>query len=389
MKLCFWWSIVSQHQSAYVRELARSNDVVVVAERHISEDREQLGWGVPDLGNARIIVDPTDSQMRELLRESDERIHVLQGWRGCRLCRRVLSRRNRPARFGVVVEACDERGTRGFIRTLYYRALLASRNGKADFVFSMGSMGEGYYRKCGIQSDSLFPFCYTVDRSGLTAKPAVHGHTESTVRVLYIGQLCKRKGVDLLLRGLHANYDQGWQGEVIGDGPQMEELRRLCTSLKMEGRVHFRGTMAHISAMERLSASDLLVLPSRHDGWGAVVNEALMLGVPVICTDRCGAWDLIRAPWLGSVVRAGSVSSLADALGLWIGRGKKTRMQSEYMKDWSACIEGPAIASYFASVLEHVYHDAPRPVAPWRTELAASMRAHDARAKDQHCQVDC
>ena len=389
MNLCFWWSIVSQHQSAYVRELARLNDVVVVAERQISEDREQLGWDVPDLGNARVIVDPTDSQMRELLRESGERIHILQGWRGCRLCRRVLSNRMRPARFGVVVEACDDRGMRGFIRTLYYRAFLASNNGKADFVFSMGSMGEAYYRKCGIHSGSLFPFCYTVDRIGVRTKPDERSHMESTVRVLYIGQLCKRKGVDLLLRGLHPNYDQNWQGELIGDGPQMSELHGLCTSLNMEGRVQFRGAMAHTFAMERLSASDLLVLPSRYDGWGAVVNEALMLGVPVICTDRCGASDLIRAPWLGSVVRAGSVSSLADALHLWIGRGKKTRMQSEHASDWSACIEGPAIASYFTSVLEHVYHDSPRPVAPWRATFGASTGALDIHPEDRQCQVDC
>ena len=43
-----------------------------------------------------------------------------------------------------------------------------------------------------------------------------------------------------------------------------------------------------------MAAADVLVLPSRFDGWGAVVNEALMVGTPVICSDRCGASDVIE-----------------------------------------------------------------------------------------------
>jgi glycosyltransferase involved in cell wall biosynthesis len=379
MNLCFWWSMVSQHQSACIRELARSNDVVVVAERRISDDRKRLGWVVPELGNARIIIDPTSSQMQELLVESDGRIHILQGWRGCRLSRQILSSRIRPARLGVVVEACDERGVRGFIRTMYYRALLASKYSRVDFVYSMGSMGETYYRKVGIRSDCLFPFCYTVENIRIAPKLTANIVAEDMVRVLYIGQFLERKAVDMLLRALHVNSGLNWQVELIGDGPQIRKLRRLCASLDMQGRVDFRGAVDRTVAMECLSASDLLVLPSRFDGWGAVVNEALMLGVPVICTDGCGASDLIRAPWLGSVVRAGSVSSLSQALGLWIARGKKTRMQSEHIKGWSACIEGPVIANYFTSVLEHVYRDGLRPVAPWRTSIAASTQGLDIR----------
>jgi glycosyltransferase involved in cell wall biosynthesis len=377
MNLCFWWSLVSQHQSAYVRELAHENDVVVVAERQVSDDRKQLGWSVPELGKARIVIDPTQSQVQKLLRESGERIHILQGWKGCRLSRQVLSSPSRPSRLGVVVEACDERGARGFARTMYYRALLANPHSKVDFVLSMGSMGETYYRKRGIQPNCLFPFCYTVERREVTSDFARQLDADDKVHVSYIGQLCERKAVDILLRALHSNSRLDWQLDLVGDGPQMRELRHLCTFLNMEGRVHFRGTMDHRSALDCLSASDLLVLPSRFDGWGAVVNEALMLGVPVVCTDRCGASDLIRAPWLGSVVKAGSVSSLAEALGEWIRRGKKTSMQSEHIRDWTESIEGPYVAHYFSAVLEHVYYGAPRPVAPWRTCVAAPKQMPD------------
>ena len=41
---------------------------------------------------------------------------------------------------------------------------------------------------------------------------------------------------------------------------------------------------------------DALVLPSRHDGWGVVVNEALLQGVPVIVSDHVGAKCLVESP---------------------------------------------------------------------------------------------
>lgn len=44
---------------------------------------------------------------------------------------------------------------------------------------------------------------------------------------------------------------------------------------------------------EFMQHNDVLILPSLHDGWGAVVNEAMTLGLYVIVSDRCGAKALI------------------------------------------------------------------------------------------------
>jgi len=145
--------------------------------------------------------------------------------------------------------------------------------------------------------------------------------------VLYIGQFHEWKAIDILLRALEANAALVWEAELVGDGPEIGKLRQLYAAPEIEGRMKILGTLDYEFAMARLDAADLLVLPSRYDGLGAVVNEALMLGVPAICTDRCGAADLIREPWLGSVVRAGSVSSLAEAVRMWIGHGKKTQAE--------------------------------------------------------------
>jgi glycosyltransferase involved in cell wall biosynthesis len=115
-----------------------------------------------------------------------------------------------------------------------------------------------------------------------------------------------------------------------------------------------------------LEYADLLAFPSAIDGWGAVVNEALMAGVPVICSDWCGASSLIRPGWNGDVFRSGSVDDLARALRTWVGRGKLPPGQREAIRGWSHCIAGPAIARYVLNVAAFVDGgDNARPTPPW------------------------
>ena len=62
-----------------------------------------------------------------------------------------------------------------------------------------------------------------------------------------------------------------------------------------------------------IAAADLLALPSRWDGWGLVVNEALAVGVPVIASNACGASDLIRQDVNGYVFTSEDAASLRES----------------------------------------------------------------------------
>jgi glycosyltransferase involved in cell wall biosynthesis len=61
--------------------------------------------------------------------------------------------------------------------------------------------------------------------------------------------------------------------------------------------------------------SDVFVLPSRHDGWGVVVNQALATGVPIITSDAVGAGlDYVENGINGIKVEAGDVDALYAAM---------------------------------------------------------------------------
>jgi phosphatidylinositol alpha-1,6-mannosyltransferase len=156
----------------------------------------------------------------------------------------------------------------------------------------------------------------------------------------------------------------------VGDGEGRSTWERLASRLQISDHVTFAGVLPNTEAKAILGRLDLFVLPSRFDGWGAVVNEALMQGVPVLCSDRCGARDLLSESWRGEVFKANSVDSLRDVLSTWIGCGKRTPELTERIKNWSRCIEGESLADYFAKVLGHVYSGAPRPMAPWLCNIS-------------------
>jgi glycosyltransferase involved in cell wall biosynthesis len=127
------------------------------------------------------------------------------------------------------------------------------------------------------------------------------------------------------------------------------------------------GFLPYRTTIQRLSACDLLVLPSNgKEGWGAVINEALMCGVPVVCSARCGASDLIKYPCQGEIFKTGSPQALANALRSRIAQGKPLPELRDRIREWSGCIRGESGAEYFLNLLEHVYGELPRPKAPWR-----------------------
>jgi len=118
-------------------------------------------------------------------------------------------------------------------------------------------------------------------------------------------------------------------------------------------------------ALDRLRCSDLLILPSRFDGWGAVVNEALMHGVPVVCSSSCGSQDLLRESWRGGVFESEDVSGLRRQILDRLKLGRPTLAERARLIEWTSCITGEAAAKYLISVFEHVYGCGTRPHPPW------------------------
>ena len=56
MQFVFWQNMISIHQSALIKALAREHGVLLAVQTDFEGERESSGWTVPDMGNARILI---------------------------------------------------------------------------------------------------------------------------------------------------------------------------------------------------------------------------------------------------------------------------------------------------------------------------------------------
>jgi glycosyltransferase involved in cell wall biosynthesis len=100
----------------------------------------------------------------------------------------------------------------------------------------------------------------------------------------------------------------------VGDGPLLAEIKAAATG---SDNIVCTGWLTDpVQTAGLMAIAAVMVLPSQHETWGAVVNEAMAAGTPVIASDRVGsAVELIESEVSGIVYPVGDVAALADAIG--------------------------------------------------------------------------
>lgn len=107
---------------------------------------------------------------------------------------------------------------------------------------------------------------------------------ENKVRLLVVGRLVKSKNCRFILDTLSKLQEYDWTLNIVGDGPQRDELTNHAKNLGMAERVHFAG---HSNNTQRFyQESDLLLFASKQENQPLVVLEAMSQGTPVLAIQR-------------------------------------------------------------------------------------------------------
>jgi glycosyltransferase involved in cell wall biosynthesis len=192
------------------------------------------------------------------------------------------------------------------------RRLLAPLS-RASAIVGVGRAAEADYRK---RFSDTRHFCipYHCDLAGFLG--SARRAPRAPITFLFCGQMIRRKGVDLLLAAFERLVEKGLDVELrlVGREANLSEFLENLTP-GGRARVCYEGFQPPDRLPEYFSNSDIFVLPSRHDGWGVVVNQALGAGLPVITSDAVGSGlDLVEDDVNGFKFAAGDLDGLQQCM---------------------------------------------------------------------------
>jgi glycosyltransferase involved in cell wall biosynthesis len=290
--------------------------------------RWHVNWGFPDCSDADFVVlsSYSSSTGQRLLRGPQRRRLLYWGER----------MRRQPA------------GWRDGVQ----RLLTAPLAGVAAIVAIGRAAEDDYARR--FPATRRFCIPYHCDLSAFLAVGGRGGAPGTPFTFLFCGQMIRRKGVDLLIGAFDRMVAAGLDVRLLMVGREAELPGFLAAARpETRARIVYGGFQPTERLPQYFAQSDAFVLPSRHDGWGVVVNQALGAGLPVIVSDAVGAgFDLVEEEVNGARFAAGDQEALQRCMERMAASPETARRWGEASRRKASAITPEAGAESWVRVFD-------------------------------------
>ena len=344
--------------------------VTYVAAERMSADRSQPGWLEPNATGVVVQIAESRHAVHQRVDGAPKgSIHICGGIRSNGF---IGVAQKRLAACGitqwVILETVMDGGWLGILKRLEYSRLFRKYRSTITGVLAIGYKTPQWVIRRGVAEEKVFPFAYFLEEDeakGAFVKPV------DPFTFMFVGQFIPRKRLDWLITALGELTDQNFELIVIGSGPLEDVLRRRAQSV-LGNRVNWVGKLPSNEVDAYMAAADCLVLPSLHDGWGAVMSEALMLGTRVICSDTCGSAGVVYNSGFGSVFRADDAGGLQTSLEAALRAGPVSIEQRTTIAAWGKTLGAKLGARYLLDIVSCELNVNGKPLPPWLVDQHSS-----------------
>ena len=161
---------------------------------------------------------------------------------------------------------------KSFLRKFYLKYKLNS----ADGVLAIGNEAKKFYKKFNSNVHNI-PYSVNLQNKIKNYK---------FPRFLFVGQMIERKGINKILSSLKKYNIKNYKFTFVGNGPLTKKIKSIS---KQKKNIKYYKFQNQFELNKIYSQNNILVLPSRYDGWGVVVIEAMSRGMAVISSNQVGA----------------------------------------------------------------------------------------------------
>ncbi|MBS9523190.1 glycosyltransferase family 4 protein [Litoribacter ruber] len=361
--LIFWQYALSIHQSAFTKNIAKTHKVMLLVNKDFSENRKDLGWIAPDFGNVEVRVAPSKSEVEQVFRSHPEAIHVFGGidafpfvFEAFKLAVGLKSR------ILVYLETVNLEGFKGQLRFIKYTLLFRKYEKHIRGILATGLTAKRSFIKLGFPEAKIYDWGYFTEEPDNVLDFGQENKNKPSY--LYVGALIKRKNIVPIIKTVCKFSEKVERFTVLGGGPLENEVKAL---LEPVGNFHFSGSVSNTEVFGLMKTHDYLILPSYFDGWGAVVNEALMSGMKVLVSNRCGASVLVAKNEAGLVFDPFFPESFESVFRKSLQDGPLENESRVAIQNWAvSTISGPVVSMYFEKIIEHIFEGSEDLTeAPW------------------------
>lgn len=346
-KICIWTPTATHHQSAFHDAIVKSEkiDLEVRYFNKISQERLALGWEDKKCTKSFEQQIETLDEAINSLNDFDERIHIISG-NGYAFTKLLIAyciennlkwinwtERSGGGLFKLLRE--NSTWFKMFFpiyQRLYNRKFSQEIEKYALGTFVSGIKAEEDYLKRGVSKDKIKHLYYALEPlEKTTVIPKELKSSRFKYHFIYVGSLSHKKGTDLLLKAYSKLSQNDWGLILVGKDTTNGQYQEMVQKLNIQNNVIFTGAIDFARVNEYMSFADVFILPTRFDGWGAVLNEAASLSLPIISTDECGAsYHLIENDKNGYMVKANAVVSLMTAMKKYIDTPEIIKQQGNH-----------------------------------------------------------
>ncbi|MCP3958614.1 MAG: glycosyltransferase [bacterium] len=237
-----------------------------------------------------------------------------------------------PIPYGLIAERAARRHGKpmhfGFIGSDWYRDVAGAWGrwtlptfAGADFLTATGKRmrDEMVARGLAAEKIAVLPHCVDLERFTV-AEPDAAGYD-----FVFVGQLIRRKRVDLILRAFRKILDRYPAARlcIVGDGPRRDELEALALLLELSGAVDFVGYTYDVQRY--LADARMVVIASYREGFPFALVEGMCCGLVPVATPVGTIPDLIADGENGLLFEEDDAGALAACLERLLGDGEVYR----------------------------------------------------------------
>lgn len=359
MNIIFWENLVSHLRTPFHKALIKQgHNITLVVDKELTDDRKKLGWKTEKTEGLNLIINPTDQEIIELVSKTKDDCHFVAGINIYNIGKKAIKYlRKENVKFYTGSEQFKNEGLKGKLRFLKSKLEYLRYNKDIKGIHAIGDEALNWYLKLGYHPNKVHQWIYFSEFFDIDMNK-----NNDEFNFLFVGELSDRKNILYLIDNFLNIKGYNVKLNIIGGGQYQEKISDLA---KTHNTIKYLGVMPTQEVRKEMSKSSALVLPSVFDGWGAVVNEALLAGNYCITSDKCGSKLLFKNnAFLGTSFSLGE-DNLLETLIETVKN--KSYIDELKIKNWAVTnLNADRIAEYFVSTIE--YNEglvSDKPIAPW------------------------